>query len=82
MTLAASEVGGLRIRKAAKDNVMLFYMLDEPVELKHLHGGASQERSASISISLKVSAASIALLRHGAYLVVVAYQRGGLEGRP
>ena len=57
------------ILAASEDNVMLFYLLDEPVELKHLHGGGSQ-----------VSAASISLLPHGAYLVVVAYQRGGLEG--
>ncbi|CAE7041827.1 unnamed protein product [Symbiodinium natans] len=59
---------------ASEDNVMLFYLFpaqNEPKELFHLHGGASQ-----------VSAACILHLTGEAprYLLVLAMQRGGLQG--
>ncbi|CAL1135650.1 unnamed protein product [Cladocopium goreaui] len=71
VTLAVLSEDGSLLLAASQDNVMLFSLPDdnEAVELKHLHGGASQ-----------ISAASIASLPGAGKLVVLAYQRGGLEG--
>eukprot|EP00435_Cladocopium_sp_Y103_P037220 s827_g9.t2 len=72
VTLAVVSDDGTLLLAASQDNVMLFSLPDddEAIELKHLHGGASQ-----------ISAASIASLPGKAgNLVVLAYQRGGLEG--
>lgn len=73
VTLTVLSDDGRLLLAASEDNVMLFHIPahDEPKELFHLHGGATQ-----------VTAASILRLAGEAsrYLLVLAMQRGGLQG--